>query len=91
MRACECESDIDRIKELCKLEAEVINLMFEVSEDHGVNMLLNSTRSFEAFCRTKDKMFIRGMSIEYRTFVTTLLTLIDARYRATALAKMLMS
>ena len=83
--------DIERIKKLCDLEAQVINLMFEMGEEHGINMLVNSVSSFEDFLRSQNKMFIRGLSIEYRTFVTTLLTKIDEPYRAAATAKILMS
>lgn len=83
--------DIEMIKGLCKLEAEVINMMFEVSEEHGIWMIKNSIQTFEAFLRSQNKMFIRGMSIEYRTFVVEILLLIDDRYRDTATAKVLMS
>lgn len=83
--------DLERIKGLCKMEAEVINMMFEMSEEYGLDMLMNSTLSFEKYLRSQNKMFIRSLSIEYRTFVVTLLTLIDERYRAKATAKMIMS
>lgn len=83
--------DIETIKGLCKLEAQVINMMFEISETHGIAMLINSVSSFESFLRSQNKMFIRGMSIEYRTFVVEILLLIDERYRDTATAKILMN
>lgn len=83
--------DIERIKKLCELEAQVINLMFEMGEEHGIKMFVNSVSSFEDFLRSQNKMFMRAMSIEYRTFVTTLLTKIDEPYRGIATAKILMS
>ncbi|MDD4969811.1 MAG: hypothetical protein PHT07_10330 [Paludibacter sp.] len=83
--------DIEMIKGLCKLEAEIINMMFDINDFLGVDMLMNSVQSFETFLRSQNKMFVRGLSIEYRTFVTTLLTLIDERYRGIATAKILMN
>jgi hypothetical protein len=84
-------NDLDRIKGLCKIEAEVINMMFDIDEQHGIAMLLNTTESFETFLRSKNKLFIRALSIEYRTFITTLLTSIDEPYRAIATSKILKS
>lgn len=84
-------NDLERIKGLCKIEAEVINMMFEIDEQHGIAMLLNTTDSFETFLRSQNKLFIRALSIEYRTFITTLLTFIDEPYRDVATAKLIKS
>lgn len=80
-------NDLERIQGLCKIEAEVINMMFEVDEQHGIAMLLNTIDSFETFLRTHNRLFIRGMSSEYRTFTETLISFIEEPYRDIAKAK----
>ena len=83
--------EIAQIKKLSAIEAELVNMAFGVSEELGVAAVMNSTQSFESFLRGRDKMFIGGMSIEYRTFVIDLLMLIDEQYRGIATAKLLMN
>lgn len=79
--------EINQIKELAVMEAKLVNKMFSISEVLGLDALTAATTSFEQFLRRKDKMFISGMSIEYRTFVIELIELIDEPYRDTAIAK----
>jgi hypothetical protein len=83
--------ELDKIRELCVLEADLINTAFGVSEKLGIATLMNSTQSFESFLRGIDKMFVAGMSIEYRIFVIDILMLIDEQYRGIATAKLLMN
>lgn len=89
--APEVAGEIEQIKELCTMEASLVNTAFNLSEGLGIAALTNSTQSFESFLRGRDKKFIRGMSIEYRTFIVELLKLINEPYRGVATAKLLMN
>lgn len=82
--------EIEQIKKLSVMEAGLVNMAFGVSEELGITALMNSTQSFEAFLRGRDKMFIRGMSIEYRIFIVDLILLIDEQYRDVATSKILL-
>lgn len=82
---------IEMIKGLCTDEASLINQLFFENEELGLAALDNAITSFETFLKQNNPMFIRGMSIEYRTFVIELLNLIDAPYRGIATSKILMS
>ena len=83
--------EIEQVKRLSTMEADLVNMAFGVSEELGIATLMNSAQSFEAFLRTEDKMFVRGMSIKYRIFVVDLLLLINEQYRGVATAKLLMN
>lgn len=85
------EKNIDLIKELCQKEASLINALFGQNEDLGLNGLESSLYSFERFLKKNNPMFIRAMSIEYRTFIVELIKLIDKEYQAVAMSKILMS
>lgn len=82
---------IAMIKGLCADEASLINHLFYQSEALGLAALDNALSSLEAFLKQSNPMFVRGMSIEYRTFVVELLMLIDTPYRGIATSKILMS
>lgn len=81
---------ITQIKSHCVEEASLVNQMFGRSEELGIMALFMATDSFERFLQSNNPLFVRGMSIEYRTFVIELLLLIDEPYRDIATAKILM-
>ncbi|MFA6144046.1 MAG: hypothetical protein WCW84_06710 [Sulfurimonas sp.] len=72
------------VEELAETDAKLINMAFGISGSLGLNALKNSTDSFETYLRSNDTMFIRGMSIEWRTYLVKLLLNIDEQYRDVA-------
>lgn len=85
------QEEIDLIKTLCHIEAQMINMLYERSESLGSAMLVNTIYAFEDMLRETDGPFVRGSNIKYRFFVTELLSLIDEKHRFAATAKALIS
>jgi hypothetical protein len=78
------------VEKLAETDARLINMAFCDSESFGITTLKNSTDSFEGFLRASNPMFIRGMSIEWRTYLIKLLQGIDDQYRDVATAKIIL-
>lgn len=78
------------VEDLAAKDATIVNMAFGVSEALGIDALRGSMDSFEAYLRSNDAMFIRGMSIEWRTYIIKLLMCIDDQYKDVATSRILL-
>lgn len=85
--------NISLIKKLSAKDAEIINIGFNTSQRIGVAAFVNSTQSFEGYLREKScgTPFIRGLSIEWRTYLIELLLHIETQYHDIVVPKVLFS
>lgn len=84
------KTHLDLLEKLADTDATLVNMAFGVSEALGIDALKNSTDSFEMFLLTNDAMFIRNMSVEWRTYLIKLLLKIDDQYRDVATSRILL-
>lgn len=78
------------VEDLATKDAIIVNMAFGVSEALGIVALRGSMDSFEAYLRSNDAIFIRGMSIEWRTYLIKLLMCIDDQYKDVATSRILL-
>lgn len=78
------------VEDLATKDATIVNMAFGVSEALGIDALRGSMDSFEVYLRSNDAMFIRGMSIEWRTYLIKLLMCIDDQYKDVATSRILL-
>jgi len=80
------QDEEDLIKKLSSMEAEVINLGFNKSEDIGKIFLKNTIQSFMDFLTKQYGEFVPAMSTHYRFFMTQLLSEIEDKHIASVVS-----
>lgn len=84
------QSEVEQLKELVFMEAELINLAFSRSQSYGLMILSNILTSFKELYLTKTYGdVIPSMCTEYRVFIVELLKLISDDYKENVLSELL--
>jgi len=83
------KNTMNQIDELCTMECEVINEAFRISEKRGLLHLKDAIHSFEAHLVSSSGPFVKGMSIEYRGFIISILSKIEPKFLPASIKEVL--
>ncbi len=85
------EEELALLKELVRMEIELIHKGFECSNEYGLALLSNAIASFkDNYLRAKYGEIIPSMCSEYRIFIVEILKQISTEYKEIVLSELLM-